>query len=102
MALDAGPLRRRARAIGPLRHRPPGSMCAVISSLSIHHRARRTAQVLMLMLGTLLLTANGWGTAARAATESPGIGKDTEGTALFSSTLTTPHAVRASDGRWHL
>ena len=33
---------------------------------------------------------------------NPGIAKGTEGTAVASSTLTTPQAVPGSDGKWHL
>src|SRR5690349_1323968 len=35
-------------------------------------------------------------------TGTPGLAKGTQGTAVASSTLTTPQAVRASDGKWHL
>jgi hypothetical protein len=34
--------------------------------------------------------------------DSTGIHPDTAGTAVFSSILTTPHPVRASDGAWHI
>jgi hypothetical protein len=63
-----------------------------------------------LSVATVLLTAlalaacgtSSGGNTSVAVPGSPGIANDTEGTAVASSTLTTPQAVKASDGRWHL
>jgi hypothetical protein len=67
-------------------------------------RTRLTvATVLLATLGMVGCAASSPGkSSVGASTGTPGLAKGTQGTAVASTTLTTPQAVQASDGKWHL
>src|SRR4051794_26299060 len=100
--------RRIALPAGQCRRRPPSAGCRLGRSSTVTPmRTRLTvATVLLATVGMVGCASSSPGNSSvdisTGDSGNPGIAKGTEGTAVASSTLTTPQAVPGSDGKWHL